>query len=94
MILVKRMSYDILIGHVSSNVTKQPLDLISVLRVSTLCSLLAEQVHVEISGEKTLTEFNHVFEKMVAAAQPIPGFRRAKGGTTSQMLYNLWERYL
>ncbi|KAL1188009.1 hypothetical protein V5N11_026321 [Cardamine amara subsp. amara] len=40
------------------------------------------KVHVEVSGEKTQTEFNHVFEKMVAAAQPIPGFRRVKGGKT------------
>lgn len=43
--------------------------------------MLPEQVHVQVSGEKTLTEFNHVFEKMVAAAQPISGFRRVKGGT-------------
>ncbi|VVB01927.1 unnamed protein product [Arabis nemorensis] len=40
------------------------------------------KVHVQVSGEKTLTEFNHVFDKMVAAAQPIPGFRRVKGGKT------------
>ncbi|CAF2285815.1 unnamed protein product [Brassica napus] len=38
------------------------------------------KVHVEVSGEKTQTVFNTVFEKMVAAAQPIPGFRRVKGG--------------
>ncbi|KAJ0260004.1 GPI-anchored protein [Hirschfeldia incana] len=40
------------------------------------------KVHVEVSGEKTQTVFNAVFEKMVAAAQPIPGFRRVKGGKT------------
>ncbi|CAH8264270.1 unnamed protein product [Arabidopsis lyrata] len=40
------------------------------------------KVHVQVSGEKTKTVFNHVFEKMVAAAQPIPGFRRVKGGKT------------
>ncbi|XP_023639326.1 uncharacterized protein LOC17888561 [Capsella rubella] len=40
------------------------------------------KVHVEVSGEKTQTVFNNVFEKMVAAAQPIPGFRRVKGGKT------------
>lgn len=45
---------------------------------------LLEQVHVEVSGEKTQTVFNNVFDKMVAAAQPIPGFRRVKGGMTSQ----------
>ncbi|KAG7568873.1 Trigger factor ribosome-binding domain superfamily [Arabidopsis thaliana x Arabidopsis arenosa] len=49
------------------------------------------KVHVEVSGEKTQTIFNHVFEKMVAAAQPIPGFRRVKGGMTSQILYKLCE---
>jgi len=49
------------------------------------------KVHVQVSGEKTQTVFNHVFEKMVAAAQPIPGFRRVKGGMTSQILYKLWE---
>ncbi|CAA7037884.1 unnamed protein product [Microthlaspi erraticum] len=37
------------------------------------------KVHVQVSGEKTQTVFNNVFEKMVAAAQPIPGFRRVKG---------------
>ncbi|KAJ4903291.1 hypothetical protein Rs2_17242 [Raphanus sativus] len=40
------------------------------------------KVHVEVSGEKTQTVFNIVFDKMVAAAQPIPGFRRVKGGKT------------
>ncbi|KAF2601540.1 hypothetical protein F2Q70_00028159, partial [Brassica cretica] len=44
------------------------------------------KVHVEVSGEKTQTVFNTVFEKMVAAAQPIPGFRRVKGGMRSQIL--------
>ncbi|CAH8282327.1 unnamed protein product [Eruca vesicaria subsp. sativa] len=40
------------------------------------------KVHVEVSGEKTQAVFNTVFDKMVAAAQPIPGFRRVKGGKT------------
>ncbi|XP_010510302.1 PREDICTED: uncharacterized protein LOC104786569 [Camelina sativa] len=40
------------------------------------------KVHVHVSGEKTQTVFNNVFERMVAAAQPIPGFRRVKGGKT------------
>lgn len=43
-------------------------------------------MHVEVSGEKTQTVFNTVFEKMVAAAQPIPGFRRVKGGMRSQIV--------
>ncbi|KAK3204301.1 hypothetical protein Dsin_018347 [Dipteronia sinensis] len=37
---------------------------------------------VEVSGAKTRAIFDDVFDKMVAAAQPIPGFRRVKGGKT------------
>ncbi|XWS35326.1 hypothetical protein CRYUN_Cryun21dG0116400 [Craigia yunnanensis] len=39
------------------------------------------KIRVEVSGAKTRAIFNDVFDKMVAAAQPIPGFRRVKGGT-------------
>lgn len=35
---------------------------------------------MEVSGAKTEAIFDDVFSKMVAAAQPIPGFRREKGG--------------
>lgn len=38
------------------------------------------QISVEVSGNKTQRIFDDVFKKMVAAAQPIPGFRRVKGG--------------
>ncbi|CAN8315438.1 unnamed protein product [Cochlearia groenlandica] len=54
---------------------------VSVTKVETAISNEVK-VHVEVSGEKTQTIFNTVFEKMVAAAQPIPGFRRVKGGKT------------
>ncbi|KAK4857180.1 hypothetical protein QYF36_025394 [Acer negundo] len=37
---------------------------------------------IEVSGAKTRAIFDDVFDKMVAAAQPIPGFRRVKGGKT------------
>ncbi|KAK6279524.1 hypothetical protein POUND7_019791 [Theobroma cacao] len=37
------------------------------------------KISVEISGAKTRAIFDDVFDKMVAAAQPIPGFRRIKG---------------
>ncbi|XP_057958829.1 uncharacterized protein LOC131151594 isoform X2 [Malania oleifera] len=37
---------------------------------------------VEVSGVKTQAIFDNVFSKMVADAQPIPGFRRVKGGKT------------
>ncbi|EEF31800.1 conserved hypothetical protein [Ricinus communis] len=40
------------------------------------------RISVEVSGVKTRAIFDNVFEKMVAAAQPIPGFRRVKGGKT------------
>lgn len=37
---------------------------------------------VDVSGAKTQVIFDKVFSKLVAAAQPIPGFRRVKGGKT------------
>ncbi|XP_017236161.1 uncharacterized protein LOC108209651 isoform X3 [Daucus carota subsp. sativus] len=40
------------------------------------------KLSVEVCGAKTQEIFNEVFTKMVAAAQPIPGFRRVKGGKT------------
>ncbi|XP_038876226.1 trigger factor isoform X4 [Benincasa hispida] len=40
------------------------------------------KIRVEVSGAKTRAIFNNVFDKMVAEAQPIPGFRRVKGGKT------------
>ncbi|KAK9907832.1 hypothetical protein M0R45_000203 [Rubus argutus] len=36
------------------------------------------KISVEVSGAKTQAIFDDVFDKMVAAAQPIPGFRRGK----------------
>lgn len=45
-----------------------------------LCHTFFSQIRVEVSGAKTQELFDHVFDKMVAAAQPIPGFRREKGG--------------
>ncbi|XP_054816761.1 uncharacterized protein LOC129316384 isoform X2 [Prosopis cineraria] len=40
------------------------------------------KISIEVSGTKTQSIFDDVFDKMVAAAQPIPGFRRVKGGKT------------
>ncbi|CAN1187251.1 Trigger factor [Linum perenne] len=40
------------------------------------------KLSVEVSGTKTKAIFDDVFERMVEAAQPIPGFRRVKGGKT------------
>lgn len=42
-----------------------------------------EQISVEVFGARTQEIFDDVFSKMVAAAQPIPGFRRVKGGNLS-----------
>ncbi|RDX95008.1 tig, partial [Mucuna pruriens] len=38
------------------------------------------KISIEVSGSTTQRIFDDVFQKMVAAAQPIPGFRRVKGG--------------
>lgn len=40
------------------------------------------KVRMKVSGDKTRAIFDDVFSKMVADAQPIPGFRRVKGGKT------------
>ncbi|XP_010268222.1 PREDICTED: uncharacterized protein LOC104605239 isoform X2 [Nelumbo nucifera] len=40
------------------------------------------KMRIDVSGAKTQAIFDDVFSKMVAAAQPIPGFRRVKGGKT------------
>ncbi|XP_072084784.1 uncharacterized protein [Arachis hypogaea] len=41
------------------------------------------KISIKVSGSKTQQIFDDVFGKMVAAAQPIPGFRRVKGGEVS-----------
>ncbi|KAL7128057.1 hypothetical protein ABFS83_14G290400 [Erythranthe nasuta] len=40
------------------------------------------KITVEVSGTKTQEIYDKVFAKMVQDAQPIPGFRRVKGGKT------------
>ncbi|KAK7334488.1 hypothetical protein VNO80_26245 [Phaseolus coccineus] len=45
------------------------------------------KISVEVYGNKTQRIFDDVFKRMVAAAQPIPGFRRVKGGGVF-MLYD------
>lgn len=39
-----------------------------------------KQIRIDITGAKTQAIYDNVFSKLVAAAQPIPGFRRGKGG--------------
>ncbi|QCD95414.1 Trigger factor [Vigna unguiculata] len=47
------------------------------------------KISVEVSGNKTQRIFDDVFKRMVAAAQPIPGFRRVKGGKTPDIPKNI-----
>ncbi|XP_020593049.1 uncharacterized protein LOC110033420 isoform X1 [Phalaenopsis equestris] len=43
------------------------------------------KVRVDVSGARTQEIFDDVFSKLVDAAQPIPGFRRVKGGKTPEV---------
>ncbi|CAI9108574.1 OLC1v1008208C1 [Oldenlandia corymbosa var. corymbosa] len=47
------------------------------------------KISIEVSGKKTKAVFDDVFSKMVADAQPIPGFRRVKGGKTPNIPQNI-----
>ncbi|KAL3506832.1 hypothetical protein ACH5RR_032214 [Cinchona calisaya] len=40
------------------------------------------KISIVVAGTKTQADFDNVFSAMVADAQPIPGFRRVKGGKT------------
>ncbi|OVA11057.1 Trigger factor [Macleaya cordata] len=42
------------------------------------------KIKVDVTGAKAEAIFDSVFSKMVADAQPIPGFRRVKGGQFSE----------
>lgn len=53
-------------------------------RENGIYMLVFGQITVEVSGAGTQEIFDDVFSKMVAAAQPIPGFRRVKGGNLSR----------
>ncbi|XP_026448369.1 uncharacterized protein LOC113348732 isoform X1 [Papaver somniferum] len=57
------------------------LDGISVAATTT-SEPLELKIRIDVTGAKTQEIFDDVFSKMVAAAQPIPGFRRVKGGKT------------
>ncbi|XP_078434333.1 uncharacterized protein LOC144705499 [Wolffia australiana] len=43
------------------------------------------KLKIDASGSKTQALFDDVFSRLVAAAQPIPGFRRLKGGKTGEI---------
>lgn len=51
--------------------------------------IVCEQISVKASGARTRAIFDTVFDEMVAAAQPIPGFRRVKGGKVSESTIQL-----
>lgn len=46
------------------------------------------KISIEVSGNRTQRTFDDVFQKMVKAAQPIPGFRRVKGGEVFMWILN------
>ncbi|XP_026421500.1 uncharacterized protein LOC113317561 isoform X2 [Papaver somniferum] len=62
-------------------VSTTSLDGISVA-AKTTSEPLELKIRIDVTGAKTQEIFDDVFSKMVAAAQPIPGFRRVKGGKT------------
>ncbi|KAI3988130.1 hypothetical protein MKX01_011919 [Papaver californicum] len=62
-------------------VSTTSLDGISVAATTT-SEPLELKIRIDFTGAKTQEIFDNVFSKMVAAAQPIPGFRRVKGGKT------------
>ncbi|KAM0947195.1 putative trigger factor [Dioscorea sansibarensis] len=47
------------------------------------------KVRIDVAGTKTQAIFDTVFTKLVDAAQPIPGFRRVKGGKTPDIPKNI-----
>lgn len=51
--------------------------------------IFCNQFSIEVSGAKTQTIFDEVFDKMVEEAQPIPGFRRVKGGEVLDEVDNM-----
>ncbi|RZC50841.1 hypothetical protein C5167_019268 [Papaver somniferum] len=62
------------------------LDGISVAATTT-SEPLELKIRIDVTGAKTQEIFDDVFSKMVAAAQPIPGFRRVKGGKTPNVSF-------
>ncbi|RVW88549.1 hypothetical protein CK203_033072 [Vitis vinifera] len=52
------------------------------------------KISVELSGVKTRTIFDNVFSKMVADAQPIPGFRRVKGAFLLHVFFSSTSKFL
>lgn len=51
-----------------------------VIFIDRLWNYICSQININVPGSETQSIFDTVFSKMVAAAQPIPGFRRVKGG--------------
>ncbi|XP_043703605.1 trigger factor isoform X2 [Telopea speciosissima] len=63
------------------NVSTAPFEDFSVTTTTTSKATELE-IKVDVYGAKTQAIFDNVFSEMVSAAQPIPGFRRVKGGKT------------
>ncbi|XP_042508258.1 uncharacterized protein LOC122084204 isoform X5 [Macadamia integrifolia] len=52
------------------------------ITTTTTSTAMELKIKVDVYGAKTQAIFDDVFSEMVSAAQPIPGFRRVKGGKT------------
>ncbi|KAF9611696.1 hypothetical protein IFM89_034879 [Coptis chinensis] len=64
-----------------------PMEDISVV----LSTTESGKIKVNVSGTKSEAIFEDVFSKMVAAAQPIPGFRRVKGVLVLLVGHVVWN---
>ncbi|KAJ8550702.1 hypothetical protein K7X08_000072 [Anisodus acutangulus] len=72
--------YAVLLGAGDTEVSTSEFDDFSVMRGASGSNEL--KISVSVSGAKTQEIFDKVFSRMVEDAQPIPGFRRVKGGKT------------
>ncbi|MCE3049785.1 hypothetical protein HAX54_045778 [Datura stramonium] len=71
--------YAVLLGVGDTEVSTSELEGFSVTTRGA-CGSNELKISVNVSGAKTQEIFDKVFAKMVEDAQPIPGFRRVKGG--------------
>ncbi|GMY38841.1 trigger factor [Fagus crenata] len=68
-------------GAEDVGVSSSQFDDFSVAATST-CKARELKISFEVFGAKTQAIFDNVSDTMVTAAQPIPGFRRAKGAVS------------
>ncbi|XP_008460017.1 uncharacterized protein LOC103498958 isoform X2 [Cucumis melo] len=73
----------------NASVSSSQFEDFSVTNVTNTTENKELKIRVEVSGTKTRAIFNVVFDRMVAEAQPIPGFRRVKGGNIQRKTPNI-----